>query len=41
MRAVAHDCLRHRLTLSYEAAADGVVKDQVIDEILKQVAVAA
>ncbi len=41
VRAVAHDCLRHRLTLSYEATAAGVGKDGVIDEILKQVAVAA
>ena len=41
VKAVAHDCLRHRLTLSYEATADGVGKDQVIDEILRQVAVAA
>ena len=29
------------MTLSYEASAEGVVKDQVIDEIVKQVAVAA
>ena len=41
VKAVAHDCLRHRVTLSYEASADGVGKDQVIDEILRQVAVAA
>src|SRR5262249_48962798 len=33
VQAVAHDCLRHRLTLSYEASADGVGKDRVIDEI--------
>jgi len=41
VKAIAHDCLRHRVTLSYEATADGVGKDQVIDEILRQVAVAA
>ena len=41
VQAIVHDCLRHRVTLSYEAAADGVGKDQVIDEIVKQVAVAA
>jgi MoxR-like ATPase len=41
VRAVAPDCLRHRLTLSYEATAAGVGKDGVIEEILKQVAVAA
>ncbi|WP_422358509.1 AAA family ATPase [Reichenbachiella sp.] len=39
VRAVMHDCLRHRLILSYEANADGVDADQVLDEILKQVAV--
>jgi len=41
VQAVAHDCLRHRVALSYEASAEGVGKDGVIDEILKQVAVAA
>ncbi|MCM5664115.1 AAA family ATPase [Galbibacter mesophilus] len=41
IRAVVHDCLRHRLILSYEANADGVSANKVIDEILKQVAVVA
>lgn len=41
IRAVVHDCLRHRLILSYEANADGITADHVIDEILKQVAVIA
>jgi len=40
VKAVAHACLRHRLILTYEAEADGVTKDVVLDEILKQVAVA-
>ena len=40
VRAVIHDCLRHRLILSYEANADGMTVDQVIDEIVKLVAVA-
>ena len=40
VKAIAHDCLRHRVTLSYEATADGIGKDQVIDEIIAQVAVA-
>ena len=40
IRAVVHDCLRHRLILSYEANADGISADQVIDEIVKLVAVA-
>jgi len=35
--AVAHDCLRHRLILSYEAEADGITADRVIDEILSLV----
>jgi MoxR-like ATPase len=40
VKAVAHACLRHRLILTYEAEAEGVTKDTVLDEILKQVAVA-
>jgi MoxR-like ATPase len=40
VRSIAHDVLRHRLILSYEAAAEGVTTDQVVDEIVKQVAVA-
>jgi len=40
VRAVAHSVLRHRLVLSYDALADGITADAVIDEILKQVAVA-
>jgi len=39
IRAVVHDCLRHRLILSYEANAEGISPDHVIDEILKNVAV--
>ena len=39
VRAVAHDCLRHRVILSYEALADGVTPDHVITEVLRQVAV--
>ena len=40
VQAVAHDCLRHRLMLSYEATAGGVTADRVVDEVLKRVAVA-
>ena len=40
VQAIVHDCLRHRVNLSYEASADGVGKDDVIDELVKQVAVA-
>ena len=40
VRAVVHDCLRHRLTLSYEANADGVTADEVLSALIKQIAVA-
>ena len=40
VRSVVHSVLRHRLVLSYDALADGITADAVIDEILKQVAVA-
>lgn len=40
VQAVAHDCLRHRLSLGYEAGADGMTADTVLDEVIKQVAVA-
>jgi len=40
VRKVVHAVLRHRLILSYEALAEGINSDQVIDEIIKQVAVA-
>ena len=40
VRAIAHDCLRHRVMLSYEANADGVSADAALDELLKLVAVA-
>ena len=35
--AVAHSSLRHRLILGYEAAADGVSADQVVDAVLDAV----
>ena len=40
VRAVAHPVMRHRLILSYDALAENIGPDQVIDEILQQVAVA-
>jgi MoxR-like ATPase len=40
VRSIIHSVLRHRLILSYDAMADGITADQVIDEILRQVAVA-
>jgi MoxR-like ATPase len=40
VRAVCHGVFRHRLKLSYDASADGVSPNEVIDGILQQVAVA-
>jgi len=40
VKAVVYCCLRHRLILSYDAEAEGVTRDTVLDEILKQVAIA-
>ena len=37
IRAVAHDVLRHRLILSFEAEAGGVSANQVIDKLLATV----
>ncbi len=39
VRAIVHDCLRHRLTLSWEAGAEGVSADKVVDALVEQVAV--
>ncbi|MEI6865918.1 MoxR family ATPase [Flavicella sp.] len=39
IRSVMHDCLRHRVSLSYEANAEGVSVETVLNEILNQVAV--
>ncbi|CAM3677461.1 AAA family ATPase [Bordetella tumulicola] len=41
VRAVAHAVLRHRLHLSYDAVADGITAEQVIDRLLDVVAVPA
>ncbi len=40
VQAVIHDCLRHRLILSFEAEANGIYSDQVIDKLLAAVPVA-
>ena len=40
VRAVIHDCLRHRIILSYEAVSQGITPDQVIDKITELVAAA-
>ncbi len=38
VRAIVHDVLRHRLTLSFEAQGEGIGPDRVVDEIVAQVA---
>ncbi len=39
IHAVVHDTLRHRILLSYEAEAEGITADQIIDELLSTIAV--
>ncbi len=39
VKSVAHDVLRHRVILSYEAEAEGLTTDRVIDRILETVEV--
>src|SRR5438445_8417686 len=39
VKAIAHDVLRHRLVLSYEAAAEQMTPDRLIDQILAAVPV--
>ena len=39
IHVIAHDVLRHRILLSYEAEADGVTSDDFIDSLLRLVAV--
>jgi MoxR-like ATPase len=39
VKEIAHDVLRHRLVLSYEAAAEQVTADRVIDQVLASVPV--
>ncbi|MBF8757225.1 AAA family ATPase [Pseudomonas guariconensis] len=41
VRTVLHPVLRHRLLLSYDAVADGIGADQVLDRLLDKVAVPA
>jgi MoxR-like ATPase len=37
LHAVIHDVMRHRVLLSYEAEADGVTVDQLVDRLLDRV----
>lgn len=39
IQAVAHEVLRHRLILNYEAEAEGMTTDSVISELLSRIAV--
>jgi len=39
IRAVVNDCLRHRIKLSYEAHADGLTTDELINSLVKLVPV--
>ena len=39
VQAIAHDCLRHRIILNYEAEADGITTDRVISELIARIAV--
>ncbi|MBO3277957.1 AAA family ATPase [Pseudomonas schmalbachii] len=41
VRAVLHPVLRHRLQLSYDAVADGIAADQLLDRLLDSVAIPA
>jgi MoxR-like ATPase len=37
VQGVAHDVLRHRLILTFDAEAQGITSDQVVDRLLEQV----
>ncbi|GJM05285.1 MAG: MoxR-like ATPase in aerotolerance operon [marine bacterium B5-7] len=39
VQAVAHEVLRHRLILNYEAEAEGITTDSVISELISRIAV--
>jgi len=39
IQEVAHDVLRHRLVLSFEAEADGISSNHIIDRILSGIGV--
>lgn len=39
IQTIAHDVLRHRILLTFEAEAEGINPDRVIDELLQRIAV--
>ena len=38
VQAIAHDALRHRIMLSFEAEAQGVTADQAVSRLIELVA---
>ena len=40
IRAVINDCFRHRIKPSFEAHADGVTNDEIVQQLVELVAVA-
>ncbi|MBE9492643.1 MAG: ATPase, partial [Bacteroidetes bacterium] len=39
IRAIAHDVMRHRIGLTYEAEAENITTEEIINEILNTVEV--
>jgi MoxR-like ATPase len=39
VQSVAHDALRHRILLSFEAEAEGLTSDDIITTLIKRVPV--
>ena len=39
IQAMAHDVLRHRIILSFEAEAEGITKDHFIEQLISRIAV--
>jgi MoxR-like ATPase len=37
VQAIAHDALRHRIIVSFEAEAAGIHPDRIIDELMERV----
>ncbi len=35
VKSLAHDVLRHRVAVTYEAEAEGVTSDQVVQRVLE------
>ena len=39
IQTMAHDVMRHRIILSFEAEAEGITTDKFIDELVSRIAV--